>query len=487
MTRRVTLLLAAAGTVLAACSMHNRMFYLNQYAGEARRLEREGRRFEANDYWGRASVKAESVLVHRSQGPDAAEALAIRGEAMAALGQCTDALPALSDAMAQLRDATDLEYAALAQGRCYLQLGTPQLAAESVQPVIESRDGSRRDAARLIAGTAWRQLGQDSLALEVLAGNDSREAQLQRAIAAASLGQEQRVNLLMDSLIALRDSTMQWDSVITGVGVRNPVQASHLLDRLAEAKALPHDRMPGLLYADAVRLGSADTAMQQARVAQILEGGATSEYGNRVRIDLALRQVQSASSVGDLKAPLDSLLGIPRGLAGAEAIDTVVPAIETVVMLVDSSGPGLPQSDLRLFLAGEAARDRLKAPRLADSLFEAVVTGWPESPYAGKAWLAARQVSGDTSHMDPRFAESPYVQVLRGGDGGEFAQLEDSLARFASTVHPVTAPGARAPGAPIPGARAPAGAPGATPQPGDSASAGNRVRQPRGRVTEPVQ
>ena len=138
MTRRNTFLLVASVGLLAACAMHNRMFYLHRYAGEARRLEQEGRRFEANDYWGRASVKAESVLVHRSAGDDAAEAMAIRGEAMAALGQCEEALRVLGDAMVQLRDSTEAEYAALAQARCYVQNGFPQLAAQSVQPVIES-------------------------------------------------------------------------------------------------------------------------------------------------------------------------------------------------------------------------------------------------------------------------------------------------------------------------------------------------------------
>ncbi len=486
MTRRAMFLLVASVSVLAACSIHNRMFYLHRYAGEARRLEQEGRRFEANDYWGRASVKAESVLVHRNKGDDAAQAMAIRGEAMAALGQCTDALRVLGDALVILTDPREREYAALAQGQCQVQVGAYDLAAASVEPVTRSRDDARRSSARLIAGTAYRKLGQDSLALDMLAGINSREAQLQRAIAEASLGDEARANLLLDSLLARRDSSMPWDSLIDGVGPRNPTQASRVLDRLLQANGvIPTERVPELLYADGMRLGAADTLLQHRRFAQVLEAGPATRYGNRIRAELALQHVRAASSAGDLLAPLDSLNAIGN-VAGDEGADSLRQVIQTVVMLADSSGPGVPLSDMRLFLAGELARDRLGAPRLADSMFDAIVADWPESPYAGKAWLAARQVSGDTTDPGGQFQDSPYVQMLRGGDGSQFAQLEDSLARFASTVA-VARTGERS----SPTVPRPVQGPRVTRQPGDTAAAaaprGNRGRQPGRPITEPLQ
>ncbi len=482
MRRRNTFLLVATVGLLAACAMHNRMFYLHRYAGEARRLEQEGRRFEANDYWGRASVKAESVLVHRRAGDDAAEAMAIRGEAMAALGQCEEALRVLGDALVQLRDSTEAEYAALAQARCYVQNGFPQQAAQSVQPVIESRDAARRTAARLIAGTAYRHLGQDSLALEMLAGNNSRDALLQRAIAEASMGRDEQANLVVDSLVARRDSTIPWDTVIVGVAARNPVEASRMLDKLAQSRVLPPERLPELLYADALRLGRADTMLQAARLAQILETYPMTDYGNRTRTEMALRKVRAARSMGDLTEPLDSLAAIAAG-PGGEGADSASRFVRALVAVTDSVGPGMPYSDMRLFLAGEMARDRLTAPRLADSLFTAVVTGWPESPYAGKAWLASRHVRGDTTDAGGQFQANPYVLMLRGGDGNEYAQLEDSLAKFASSIASSIRPSAPAPGlratpAPRVGRQQP-GDSGARPAPRGGVRPGGR------RLTEP--
>src|SRR5207344_2980672 len=102
--------------------------------------------------------------------------------------------------------------------------------------------------------------------------------------------------------------------------------------------------------------------------------------------------------------------------------------------------PGEPRGDMRSFLAAEYARDSLGARPLAASIFASIPLGWPESPYAGKAWLAERQLTGDTLDAGGQFSSSPYLAVFRGEEDAAYAQLEDSLASYSRTLAAATAP-----------------------------------------------
>jgi hypothetical protein len=108
-----------------------------------------------------------------------------------------------------------------------------------------------------------------------------------------------------------------------------------------------------------------------------------------------------------------------------------------VVAASDSSLPGSPQGDLRLFLAAETARDSLLAPRLAEGIFLRILNEWPDSPYAPKAVLAAQQLNpawADSARtlLEGRYIDSPYLAMIRGEEGSDYRQLEDSLGAFAA-------------------------------------------------------
>ena len=106
--------------------------------------------------------------------------------------------------------------------------------------------------------------------------------------------------------------------------------------------------------------------------------------------------------------------------------------LDRVSRTLASVTPDSAQGDLRLFLAAEAARDSIGAPRLAARIWEQIVEQWPLSPYAPKALLAAEQLDstrGDSARMllESRYSDSPYLAVIRGEADSAYKHLEDSL------------------------------------------------------------
>ena len=75
---------------------YNGMYNANRLASSARKAEREGRTFEANNLWGQVATKAESVVVRHPDSKYAEEAAVLRGVALARLGQCDEAMTPLT-------------------------------------------------------------------------------------------------------------------------------------------------------------------------------------------------------------------------------------------------------------------------------------------------------------------------------------------------------------------------------------------------------
>lgn len=421
--------------VLQGCASYNANYKANKYADEARKLDREGRTVEASGYWGRASVKADSILAHHPSGKYAPGAMAIKGEAAAAVGQCGQASRLLPAAIEQLKDVEDREQATMALASCELRVGSAELAANTVRPVTESRDAGRRRQALLLLGTAQRGAGQDSAALQSLDGLAGTPALMQRMLAYAGAHQPVAATSAFDSLVALRDSMLPWDSVLAITGRADPELAFHLTSILLQSRTLSPTRAATLAFADATRLASADTALQRRRYEEIIQTAGAGEYADRARFDMTRMRIGTVVSMAELTTTLDEMQQIAASNeAVASALVPLRLQIQQLQLLMDSTAPGEPRGDMRSFLAAEYARDSLGARPLAASIFASIPQGWPESPYAGKAWLAGRQLSGDTLDAGGQFSSSPYLAVLRGEEDTTYAQLEDSLANYARTL-----------------------------------------------------
>jgi tetratricopeptide (TPR) repeat protein len=429
-----------AALLLAGCgyySGYNGIYHANKFAEQARESEAQGRPGEAQNLWGQAAVKAESLLARQPRGKWRNDALAIRGEALSSLGRCSEASVYLREAQEYLDDRTAREQAALALGRCELVLGQPALAAATLEPIEESGDDYRRTEARRLRGRALVLTGDYETALADLIEAGAAPTSGEVLGALAGLGRTEEVNAAIDQLIVQRDSAMRWDSVISVVADRNPAMGSEVLERLRAAGVVRSADLPALLGADAARLSG---AARDRRLEELVRIAPQTDAGDAGHLELTRRHLQAVGTPAELLPLVDTLAAIAsKGMGSAPAAERLAARASSVARVADSVTAGMPQGDLHLFLAGEAARDSLGAPTLATSLFRRVVDEWPDGDYAAKALLAGRQLdpawaAQTDSLIEGRYAGSPYVVAARGGDRTALLRLEDSLAAFERVV-----------------------------------------------------
>jgi tetratricopeptide (TPR) repeat protein len=425
--------------LLGGCVYYNGMYNTKRLAGSARKAERDGRTFEANNLWGQVITRAESLVTRHPDSKYVDEALVLKGLALARLGQCQAAVAPLGR-VSLLPGDEELEVreeAVMALGRCHLELGDPALAEGLFARLAGSKDPARRAEARLLRGRALRLTGRPGDALAALEGLPGRRARAERLLALTAAHRRQDALTLMDSVLASSDSAVGWDTVTTIVGRMDPLIASALVDRLKQRPGIQPAFRAQLLYEDGVRLLPGDTARGMARLRQVAALAEPAEYAARAQLALIrqrLSRAESASELGPLAADLTARANARTTVSSEAAM--VRDMVTRVMSAVDLASAGAPRADLQLFLAAETARDSLGAPVLAASLFRAIVDGLPDSPYAPKAILAGQALDPGWGEsvlplLQERYALSPYVALTRGEEPYGYRELEDSLQTFA--------------------------------------------------------
>jgi hypothetical protein len=426
----------ALALLLGGCVYYNGMYNAKQLAGNARKAERDGRAFEANNLWGQVVTRAESLVARHPESKYVDEALVLKGLALSRLRQCQEAVAPLGRVSQLPADAEVAEEGWLALGRCHLELGDATLAEIEFARVTESADAVRRLEARLLRGRALRLTGRPDDALTALEGIAGPRAGQERMLALAAAHRRDAALALADSLLSIRDTTARWDTLVATLGAVEPHVASALVDRLAERPGTPATSRARMLYEDGIRLSAVDTARARSRLREVAGLPEPPEYAERARVALARQRIARASAPSELRpiAPDLEARVASRTVASAEAA-TLRDLVAFVLAAVDSAEAGAAQADLRLFLAAETARDSLAAPALAASLFRTIVESSPDSPYAPKAILAGHALDprwGESAFplLEDRYALSPYVARARGEEGYGYRELEDSLRTF---------------------------------------------------------
>lgn len=462
--------------LLGGCVYYNGMYNANRLARSARKAEREGRTFDANNLWGQVATKAESVIVRHPTSKYAEEAAVLQGLAFARLGQCQQALGPLGRA-AMAKIQPDLaEDAYLAAGRCQVALGDLDAGDAAFIPVLESKDPARRREARLQHARLLRQVGRPQEALVALEGMNDQAVEVERLLALAGTGLAPRALTLADSLVARGDTSKPWDSVVVALGRQDPAAASDLVDRMLRLPRRPAETRARWLVEDGIRLVGSDTARAASRFRQTISLGGSGRAAGQARLQLVQLDLRRSERPQDL-APLARALGdLSRRYEFVASEAARLSATIAGVLAAAGLTTDAPLGDLRLFLAGEAARDSLAAPRLAGGIFHRILLEWPTSPYTPKAVLAAQQLDSTwadsaRSLLEERYADSPYLALIRGEATPAYRHLEDSLGAFAAALAPSVRPAGDRPG--VPGA-----ADVDKPQPLPQPAPGTRVLEP---------
>jgi hypothetical protein len=428
--------------VVGGCAYYNGMYNTKRLAGRARKAEREGRPFEATGLWNQVAVKAESVAIKHPSASWSDEARLLSATALAKLNQCPRAVRSLEAVAASARDPKVAEEAALMLGSCRLQEGDAEGASVAYVRLLNSRDPSRRSLARYQHGRALRLSGQFDAALAELSTSTHPHVRGERAAALAGSGQIPEALVLADSLLAERDTVAPWDSLLSLVAERDPEAAERLTDRIAGAQNMPPALRARLLVLDAQRSSESNPARSAQRLQQADSLGEGSPIQAEARLEqtrIMLTRVATLDELLQALARLDASAEDGARLDGGQA--QLEFTARRVVTYADSIPAGAPFGDLRLFVAGEIARDSLNAPALAASQFKRVASDWPDSPFAPKAMLAL--ILLDPARADSlreallaRYPDNPYVALAQGGDSPGYEVLEDSLRRFGATFRP---------------------------------------------------
>jgi tetratricopeptide (TPR) repeat protein len=426
--------------LLGGCVYYNAMYNANRLARSARKAERDGRTFEANNLWGQVATKAESVVVRHPTSKYAGQAAVLRGVALARLGQCEQALGPLGRITRQETPEDLTEEARLATGRCHLALGNLAAADAAFSQVIDSKDPDRRREARFQQARLLRQAGRFQEALSALGDQRDPRANTERILALAGSGRSPEALALADSLLARGDTTKPWDSLLVTLGRQTPAAASSLVDRLRRLPNRRPELQARMLLEDGLRLTSSNTARAAQRFREAMTIGVTGEAAGRASVALVRQDLRRASEPQHLPPVMERLKGLAaRYDLITEEVTRLGATIAGVHTAAVSTSWHTLQGDLRLFYAAEAARDSLEAPRLAEAIFRRIADEWPSSPYAPKAILAAQQLDpswADSARalLEERYLDSPYLAMIRGDATLQYRLLEDSLAAFAASL-----------------------------------------------------
>jgi tetratricopeptide (TPR) repeat protein len=450
------------------------MYNANRLAGSARKAERDGRTFEANNLWGQVATKAESVMVRHPTSKYAAEARVLRGVALARLGQCDEALAAIGGGALGTKHNDLAEDALLAIGRCQLGLGNIPASEAAFSQLLDSKEPLRRREARFQHAKLLRQAGRYEDALQALEGIKDPRSENERILALSGAGRLEQALALADSLVARGDSTRQWDSVLMLLGQQSPAAASRLLDRIRRLPVRSQDLQARRLLDDGMRLAVVDTARATSRFREAISTGGNGDAAGRASIQLVRLALGGAGRPEDLPPIVQRLKEVAGRFETVRYEATQLGAsVKNVHQAATSVTWETPRGDLRLFLAAEAARDSLEAPTLAIGLFRRILEDYPNSSYAAKVVLARQQLDSTWADsgralLEGIYLDSPYLATIRGESSSEYRHLEDSLGAYAATL--TTKPPAPRP--------APAGVQPRRPIPDDPDLPGRRPRAP---------
>ena len=380
--------------------------------------------------------KATRAYQADSTGKWSDDALLLIGQAQLRRGALIEAQEALERALAVSGDPEVRRQATLYLGAVDVAAGRPALGA----PLLDEALVNERNPLVKAEGHLWRArallqqgyVDQGWWDLDRAAESHRTHvapAGLERLIWGIALGDSARTLRGVQDLFSTSNARVYGDSIrllLHQAADRwSPAVSAAVMVNAERAVWSRTERDRLLLTRAAFAFEASDTSRALADVRRV--GGGVGGQAFAARVTLARWRLAEADRIGGFDEIRSALL---PAVADAEA-QALLNGMRRVEMLVDY---GLEGDWIAYFAAAETARDVLGAPRLAAALFEAFADADSDSPWAGKALLAARDLVArpvEREWLDGRLGGLPgnaYVRYARQGDRGpDLGELETRL------------------------------------------------------------
>ncbi|NNK62952.1 MAG: tetratricopeptide repeat protein, partial [Gemmatimonadetes bacterium] len=309
-------------------------------------------------------ARALSALEHaaaRTEDPDLRQGARLyQGIALAHVGDYARARPFLDEAVSVTTDPGRLAEAYLWRGRLGVRSGGVDEGLSDLDRAQQSDPGLRI-----------------SVLFERLALGVATDDRAMAFGAAADLLDQPDAGPLADSVSAVvKRAALRW-----GPG---PAAALLAPARVGDFPPAPRDRL--LLERVALLAEAGDTLAVESEAGWAAQGATPGAVAARMMVArVRLRRLEEVAELDRVRSLL-----LPAG--GDPAVAELAGHIRRVEVL---EGWGTPADPVPWFVAAELARDRLAAPRLARGLFLRFASEAPDSPWAGKAVLAALATTPD--------------------------------------------------------------------------------------------
>jgi len=402
---------------MSGCVYYNGIYNAQAAAKSADSRLRRDNETEASAQFEISAEKAESVLVRHPNSKWRARALYLAGRGAALGSQCEKGIPRIHQYLTlagQPRDDRDRARVALAS--CDVRASRLAQARAILDSLIDSPNRTTAQQSRIWAARAALAMGdRDAVAvyLQTLDGNV-----LQWELVTASI--EAREFVRAESLLILRakqgDFREEAARSVREMASRGEWRlAEHIVNAYDRARIRDAQRanLHFLLGDYSLRVGRDSSATQHLFAARTL-GSRDSVIARESSVRLALLSLPRMTALREL----DSLLALQDS---ASLRTTFVRRVSEHALFVRMLEGKEDPTGAALFLAAEVARDSLRAPRLAQSLFLRVAREVNGSILAPFALHAAGTLVPDSlddwhSRIIADYATSSVAARLRGED-----------------------------------------------------------------------
>ena len=412
MRRAIPLLLLLA---TGGCAYFNGIYNARSAERAADRAARAGQEAAAAASYALVASTAETVLVRHGRSKWRNEALYLAGRGLAFSGQCDPAVQRLGEYLGLNGvPARKRQRATVAMGRCLVHQSKHAEALTLLDPLASAADRDVASAASLWAARASMGLGLNENAVAYLATADAASAQGE--VIRASLRSAEYARA--ESLLAARASRSDYrDELVPvlidlwGAGRQPAVQRiveQYGRGRLpARTKAALHITLAELM------IGSRQDSLARRALISARRFSTDTLLDRQAGAMLALLSLAEVEEIAGAAAIVKRAADESPGPLSA-TLTSRLELLEFLATTLDYTGASQ-------FLAAEVARDSLRAPRLAHTLFKRLASSMSTSPMAPKALLAAGAVLPESSavyraRVIEDFPESAFAYVLRGDD-----------------------------------------------------------------------